>query len=1498
MADIENLSIVISASADDAIRKINALSASIGGLGKATSHVDAKPVADSMVKVASTTETAEKSTTSFRDRLKSLADHMRNAGSSAKSGTAGISGFVASLKRIAYYRFIRSILKEITQAFRDGIKNLYAWSSAVNGQFASSMNSISTATNYLKNSLGAMAAPLINSLAPAINYVIDLFVSLINVVNQFFAALGGQSTYTAAKKVATEWGGAAKSVGSAAKGAAKEIRTLLGFDEINKLEDSSGGGGGGGGGGGSSGGVGALFEERPINSTIKNIADGIREIFGPIFTWLGDNLDIVSKVVAGIGAALLAWKIGTKLFPGLESFSGTLAEIALALAGLTAGVVLTITSIELAKKEGLTWKVAGAGILGALGFATAGYAIAKLLGLSAGAGGVAAFGLSLAVTATIISAELLKQEGLTWKVAGVGLFAALSGGVGGMGIAKMVAAACPKLGIKMLEGFGAGFGLTLGVVGTIAFAELLKNDGLTWKSAGAGIISALGFGAAGASIASILMKVAPGLGITKLTGFGIGFGVSLAVLGTIGTAELVAKDGLTWKSAATSFFGALGGGAAGASIASILSKLIPSLGISKLTGGKIGFSTMLAVEGTITYAELVKKDGLTWQAAGSGLVAAASAAYAGSTLAGVLGLSKVAGGLAGFFIELGVLGSITTAQFVKQDHGFTWKAAASAGASVASFSAAGAAAAAALGFSMVGGALIGAAIGVGVIAYIVSTEYRKSLINWGTQELGAEEIENEVKKRMTFDVDAVVNVVGTSIANRKEAKDSLNLQIALFNMFLNKVKIGAEIDDSEKQEAYNNLKDNIIPGIQSLLDAGQNVVEVSFSLAPPKDSEGNALDAAGILNAMKSGNSVLMEGINDFADEINNIINGAMGRAFTVDEAQLIENYFGAIERITNALTTGKVTGEYKTKMDNAFSVALSDLSFESFKNLTNAYFAESKTLYDSLLESANAAKVAMYGELSALQQLAQEHTNQGLEIPEEVTNRMNQLNELIADYDPYATAQAEWEKSVEPFKQELLETFSTVYSDAIANAFGNDNLTGNVITTYFENDINQADAHKVQLAFDAFLQEALGGESEYKYQIDVAGKLGLTGWDIVGQEAQYNFFKALSESLGSSSQAMKYLKDLGYNTSGIIELGIKEGLLNPSAAIKPAAQNTGKNVVDNIKAGMAAGAPGIGQQADNLFNSVMNKFSNKDKGKQAGKTAVDNVSAGIKAKPVPVISVDIARKWFGSVYDYLHVSNLKTTIASTVAKAWKGTPQQALGVDNLTTTVNVGVKRGFAESVYKKLSLNGLSTTVDVGIKKGWTGSAIKAIGLSGLETDVKLKPVLSGNTKLTLKAGVAGALNIALTKAIGGIFSAGRWRNIPQYAGGTTNAGSLFIAGEAGPEIVGHVGGRTEVLNQSQLAATMFAAVRNGMTGMRIEGAYDSTREDDDANMEMLMELVRAGSEATQKQNELLRQQNDYLRQINNKNYNLEVTTNSINRAQQRMNRRTGTTVVPVGT
>ena len=97
----------------------------------------------------------------------------------------------------------------------------------------------------------------------------------------------------------------------------------------------------------------------------------------------------------------------------------------------------------------------------------------------------------------------------------------------------------------------------------------------------------------------------------------------------------------------------------------------------------------------------------------------------------------------------------------------------------------------------------------------------------------------------------------------------------------------------------------------------------------------------------------------------------------------------------------------------------------------------------------------------------------------------------------------------------------------------------------------------------------------------------------------------------------------------------------------------------------------------------------------------------------------------------------------------------------------------------------------------------------------------------------------------------------------GGFPDMGQLFLAREAGPELVGTMGGRTAVANNEQIE----------------QGIYRATY---DANSE---------------QNALLREQNDLLRRLLDKDTTAVISTSDIVNGLSRKNRRDGKTVVPVG-
>lgn len=163
--------------------------------------------------------------------LTAVASKFKNA--ATKAGQ-----FLASIKRIAMYRAVRSMIKAITEGFEEGRKNLYYYSQAVGTDFAPSMDKAATAALYLKNSIGAATAPLTNYLVPMIDKAVDHIVDLINKFNELTAVLTKQSTWTAAVKYPTTW---QDSLDDAEKSAKKLKSTMLGFDELNVIEPASAG---------------------------------------------------------------------------------------------------------------------------------------------------------------------------------------------------------------------------------------------------------------------------------------------------------------------------------------------------------------------------------------------------------------------------------------------------------------------------------------------------------------------------------------------------------------------------------------------------------------------------------------------------------------------------------------------------------------------------------------------------------------------------------------------------------------------------------------------------------------------------------------------------------------------------------------------------------------------------------------------------------------------------------------------------------------------------------------------------------------------------------------------------------------------------------------------------------------------------------------------------------------------------------------------------------
>ena len=171
-----------------------------------------------------------------------------------------VNGLVKSFLRVAKMRALRYTIRMIVAGIREGIDNAYQWARIMGNEFAASMDSIATTSLYLKNSLGALATPIINIVAPAFDKVIDKVVDLINLINQLIAKLSGATSWVRAVRYAKEYSDAIGTAAGNAGKLAEELITVLGIDELNRMDVDKSSGSGSGGGGGSDLDYSSMFE--------------------------------------------------------------------------------------------------------------------------------------------------------------------------------------------------------------------------------------------------------------------------------------------------------------------------------------------------------------------------------------------------------------------------------------------------------------------------------------------------------------------------------------------------------------------------------------------------------------------------------------------------------------------------------------------------------------------------------------------------------------------------------------------------------------------------------------------------------------------------------------------------------------------------------------------------------------------------------------------------------------------------------------------------------------------------------------------------------------------------------------------------------------------------------------------------------------------------------------------------------------------------------------
>lgn len=184
-------------------------------------------------------------------------------------------------------------------------------------------------------------------------------------------------------------------------------------------------------------------------------------------------------------------------------------------------------------------------------------------------------------------------------------------------------------------------------------------------------------------------------------------------------------------------------------------------------------------------------------------------------------------------------------------------------------------------------------------------------------------------------------------------------------------------------------------------------------------------------------------------------------------------------------------------------------------------------------------------------------------------------------------------------------------------------------------------------------------------------------------------------------------------------------------------------------------------------------------------------------------------------------LSGKKATV-SINSKGIEKTKKDIDGITSKKVKVTANAKKGKDFDKTKKDYDHFKSKNADVKLKiKG--ADKLKEVAKNPLLTDIGKKNTIKRSVEITFKmknglsdsvSKLLGGLGTTKKKAQGGVFSGGSWHNITKYAnGGLPNMGQMFVAREAGPELVGTIGGHTAVMNNNQIVASVSDGVFNAL-------------------------------------------------------------------------------------
>lgn len=336
-------------------KKNNKLVLAMQNLQKAAARVGAV-----MKNIGSALKSAGSAVKSMVSAMKKAVESMLNFDKQTKRSKAGLGKMLGmSLLFSGMFRAINAV----GDGVKTGIQNLAKYSNTAN----TAMSSLMSSMTRLKNSFATAFAPILTTVAPILVKFIDLMSDAVTRVGMLIAALTGQKTFTKAIGVQEDYAASLDKTADSAKKAAKEVKGYLSpIDELNRYDDGVNSAGTIGGNKYTGPSAGDMFEEVPITSSIKGIADKIRKLIKKE-DWEGLGAYIASGINKGLQKIydVINWNnVGPKITKFCDAFTRTfnslVDHIDWDLLGRTVGAgINTLVNTMNLLITGINWKNLG-----------------------------------------------------------------------------------------------------------------------------------------------------------------------------------------------------------------------------------------------------------------------------------------------------------------------------------------------------------------------------------------------------------------------------------------------------------------------------------------------------------------------------------------------------------------------------------------------------------------------------------------------------------------------------------------------------------------------------------------------------------------------------------------------------------------------------------------------------------------------------------------------------------------------------------------------------------------------------------------------------------------------------------------------------------------------------------------------------------------------------------------------------------------------------------